>query len=112
MNNIYFIAISTIILLYVIFIVKKRNLSIKASFWWIFGAIIMLILSIFPYSIDWFAKKMNIDYPPSLLFLLCTIFLIFIIFRLNKQLSEMESKVVELGQELAVLKEKVHSEKK
>lgn len=72
----------------------------------------MLILSIFPYSIDCFAKKMNIDYPPSLLFLLCIIFLIFIIFRLNKQLSEMEAKVIELGQELAVLKEKVHNEKK
>lgn len=112
MKNLYFIITSILVLLYVVIIVKKKKLSIKASFWWIIGAILMLLLSIFPYSIDWFAKILNIEYPPSLLFLICIIFLISIIFRLTKQISEMETKIVDLGQELAVLKDKVHNEKK
>ena len=112
MNNLYFILLSIFLLLYIIIGVKKRKLSIKASFWWILGAIIILILSIFPYSIDWFAKQLNIDYPPSLLFLICIMFLVFIIFRLTKQISELELKVIELGQELAVLKDKVHNDNK
>lgn len=112
MNKIYFIIISIFSILYVIAVVKKRKLSIKASFWWFLGSVLMLILSIFPYSIDWVAKQMNIEYPPSLLFLFCIIFLIFIIFKLNRQISEMETKVIELGQELAVLKEKEDSKKK
>lgn len=111
MNNIYFIFISVFLLFYIIIVVKKRKLSIKASFWWIFGAVLILLLSFFPYSIDWFAKQLKIEYPPSLLFLLCIVFLVFMIFRLTKQISEMEIKIIEIGQELAVLKDKVHNDK-
>ena len=78
MNNIYFILISIIVLLYVVNVVRKKQFSIKESFWWVLSAIVMLLLSIFPYSIDWFAKKLNISYPPSLLFVICIIFLLFI----------------------------------
>lgn len=108
MNNIYFIIISIIVLLYVMNIVRKKQFSIKESFWWVLSAIIMLLLSIFPYSIDWFAKKLNISYPPSLLFVICIIFLLFINFRNSRRISELQMKVVELGQELAIVKEKVN----
>ena len=110
MNNIYFIIVSVIVLLYVVNIVRKKQFSIKESFWWFIGSVIMLLLSIFPYSIDWFANKLNISYPPSLLFVFCIIFLLFINFRNSKRISELQMKVVELGQELAILKEKVNSE--
>ena len=110
MNNIYFIIISVIVLFYVINIVRKKQFSIKESFWWFIGSVVMVLLSIFPYSIDWFANKLNISYPPSLLFVFCIIFLLFINFRNSKRISELQMKVVELGQELAILKEKVNSE--
>lgn len=106
MNNIYFIIISIIVLLYVINIVRKKQFSIKESFWWVLSAIIMLLLSIFPYSIDWVAKRLNISYSPSLLFVICVIFLLFINFRNSRRISELQMKVVELGQELAIVKEK------
>lgn len=106
MNNIYFIIISIIVLLYVINIVRKKQFSIKESFWWVLSAIIMLLLSIFPYSIDWVAKRLNISYSPSLLFVICVIFLLFINFRNSRKISELQMKVVELGQELAIVKEK------
>ena len=68
----------------------------------------MLLLSLFPYSIDFFAKKLNISYPPSLLFVLCIVFLIFINFRNSKRIVELQLRVVDLGQELAIIKEKVN----
>lgn len=106
MNNLYFIIISIIILLYVINIVRKKQFSIKESFWWFIASVVMLILSIFPYSIDFFAQKLGISYPPSLLFVLCIIFLLFINFRNSKRIAELQMKVTELGQELAIVKEK------
>lgn len=106
MNNIYFIILSVIILLYVINIVRKKKFSIKESFWWIIAVLIMLLLSIFPYSIDWVANKIGVAYPPSLLFVACIIFLVLINFRDSRRISELQMKVVELGQELAVLKAK------
>lgn len=112
MNNIYFIILAVIILFYVINIVRKKKFSIKESFWWIIAALIMLVLAVFPYSIDWFAKKLNISYPPSLLFTVCIVFLVFMNFRDSKRISELQMKVVELGQELAIVKEKVKDNEK
>lgn len=107
MENKYFICLSIFIILYVFNIVRKKMFSIKESFWWVVASISMLILSIFPYSIDWIAGKLNIVYPPSLLFLLCIIFLLFINFRNSKRIAELQMKTIELGQEVAIIKEKV-----
>ena len=112
MKNSYFIILSIIVILYVINIVRKRKFSIKESFWWFFASIIMLLLSIFPHSIDWFAMKIGVSYPPSLFFVLCIVFLLFINFRDSKRISELQVKVVELGQELAIVKEKVNRDEK
>ena len=108
MKNIYFIVASILSFIYVISIVKKKKFSIKESFWWVFLSVVMILLSIFPHSIDWFAEKLNISYPPSLLFVFCIIFLIFVNFRDSRRISELQLKVTDLSQELAVLKEKVN----
>ena len=104
MNNIIFIIISVISLLYVSNSVRKKELSIMESFWWFFGSIVMVLLAIFPYSIDNIATWLKIDYPPSLLFVLCIIFLLFQNFRSSKKISDLQMKVVELAQELAIVK--------
>lgn len=112
MDNCYFIILSIIVIFYVINVVRKKELSVKESFWWFLASILMLLLSIFPYSIDWVATKLGIAYPPALLFVLCIIFLLFLLFRHSRRISDLQMKVIELGQEVAVLKEKVNHEKK
>ena len=57
-------------------------------------------------------KKIGVDYPPSLLFVLCIIFLLFINFKNSRRIAELQMKVVELGQELAIVKEKVNRDEK
>jgi len=109
MNNVYFIIVSVIVLLYVVNVVRKKQFSIKESFWWFVASLVMLVLSIFPYCIDYFAKALNIAYPPSLLFVICIVFLLFINFRNSKRISELQMKVVELGQEVAIIKEKLNN---
>lgn len=111
MKNIYFIIISIVCMIYVVFEVRKKKFSIKESFWWMIASLIMLILSIFPHSIDYIAKKIGVSYPPSLLFVFCIIFLIFMIFRNSKRISNQQEKIVELAQNLAILKEQVNEKK-
>ena len=64
----------------------------------------MLFLSIFPKSIDFVAKKIGVSYPPSLLFVLAIVFLLFINFRNSKRIAEQQLKIIELAQNIAVLK--------
>lgn len=111
MKNIYFIIISIICMIYIVHEIRKKRFTIKESFWWIIGSILMLILSIFPHIIDNLAKLIGIVYPPSLLFVLCNIFLIFMIFRNSKRITEQQTKITELAQNLAILKEKINEKK-
>ncbi len=107
MKNIYFILISLMAIIYVVYEVRKKRFSVKESFWWVIASIIMLILSIFPYSIDRVANFLNIDYSPSLLFVICIIFLLFINFKNSKMISEHQEKIVELAQHIALLEAEV-----
>lgn len=103
MKNIYFIIISAFCMIYVIFVVRKKKFSIQESFWWFIAAFAMLMLSIFPYSINWLASVFHIAYPPSLFFVFCIIFLVFVNFRSSKKIAEQQEKMIELAQRIAIL---------
>ena len=111
MKNIYFVVFSLIVIVYVVNIVRKKKFSIKESFWWFFASVLMLVLSIFPHSIDFISLKLNISYPPSLFFVICIVFLLFINFRNSRRISELQMKVIELGQEVAILKYDLKNDK-
>lgn len=106
MNNIYFIILTILCCIYVFNIVRKKKFSIKESFWWLIASLIMLFLAIWPYTINKIADWLGVDYPPSLLFVLCIIFLLFICFKNNKKIAEQQEKIIELAQEVAIIKEK------
>lgn len=112
MNNIYFVIISLLCMLYIILEVRKRKFSIKESFWWVVASIVMLLLSIFPYSINLVAKIFGIAYPPSLFFVFCIIFLVFINFENSRKIAEQQKKIIELAQRMALLKDKVDNNEK
>lgn len=105
MKKIYFIIIAIICMIYIIGEVRKKKFSIKESFWWFAASIVMLFLSIFPYSINWLAKIFGVEYPPSLFFVFCIIFLTFINFRNSKKIAEQQEKIIELAQQVSILKE-------
>ena len=108
MKNYYFVIIALFLCFYVILEVRKKKLSIKESFWWVISSIAMLFLAIFPYSIDKLAEFFRVSYGPSVLFVLAIIFLVFINFKNSKKIAEQQEKIIELAQEMAILKEKIN----
>lgn len=105
MKKIYFIIIALICMIYIITEVRKKKFSIKESFWWLVASVVVLLLAIFPYSINWLAKIFGVEYPPSLFFVFCIIFLTFINFRNSKKLSEQQEKIIELAQQVSIIKD-------
>lgn len=103
MKNYYFIILSVLILIYIISSVRKNKLSVKTSFGWVVASIVMLVLSIFPKSLDWFASFIGISYPPALFLTLCVVVLIVIDFNFSKQLEDYRKKIIELEQHVAII---------
>lgn len=113
MKNIYFIILSLVVIAYIIVSIRRNKLSVKTSFGWIMFCIVMLILSIWPKSLDWLAKALGITYPPALFLTLCVIILLIIDFSYSKKIEELRIRVIDLAQELTLLKgEKNNKEKK
>lgn len=104
MNNTPFIILSILFLIYILKEVRDNKLSINESFIWSLGAIGALILSSFPGLLDKIAKRIGVEYPPSLLFTICFLFMGIIIFKNSRRIAHLQEKVVVLAQEIAILK--------
>jgi len=111
MNRVYFIIIAILSIIYIIHDIRKKRFSISESFWWMIASFIMLLLANFPYSIDWIAIKFRVEYPPSLLFVFCIIFLVLMNFRNSKKISEQQMKITELAQNISIIKEELNEKK-
>ena len=101
--NYFFIILALIFIIYIFNMIKKKDFSIKESMFWVLGTIIMLIFAISPKLLDKIAVKMNVAYPPSLLFLVSILFLLFINFRNTKKITKQNEKIIELAQRCSIL---------
>ena len=104
MKNVCFIILSLIIILYMLYSIRKNTLSIKTSFVWVMLSLIMLLLSIFPKSIDWLALKLGITYGPTLLLTGCVVLLLVQNFNSSKKIYDLQEKLNFLEQEITIMK--------
>ena len=104
MNNIFFIIIALLIILYIFYSIRKNRLDINNSFIWIIFCIILLFLSIWPTSLDWLANLLGIAYPPALFLAVAIVILFIMIFIQSKKIEDLHKKVIDLGQELSIIK--------
>lgn len=105
MKNLYFIVLAILIIIYMFLSIRKNKLSVSNSFIWVVFCIIMLILSIWPKSLDWLALLFGIEYPPALFLTIAVIILFIMNFIHSKKIEELQKKVINLGQELSIIKD-------
>lgn len=102
-TRVFLAVLGLIILTTVYFKVRKKLFSEKESFFWILAALAIFFLSIFPKIIDQLSSLLGIVYPPSLLFLLALLFVVFLLFRQSQQTAVLNDRLRELSQKVAIL---------
>lgn len=105
--NLLFIIIGIILIVYIIKSVMNKNFDMYESIFWIIATIAIILLAMFPKSLDTISAKLGISYSPSLVFLLGVVFLLFINFKQSRLLNQEKQKTTELAQELAILNQKI-----
>lgn len=105
MKNMYFILLSILIIINILISIRKNKLSVRNSFAWIIFCVGLLFMSIWPKSLDWLAEILGISYPPALFLSIAVVVLFIMLFVQSKKIEEMQKKVIDLGQELSILKE-------
>ncbi|KEO81460.1 DUF2304 domain-containing protein [Tumebacillus flagellatus] len=89
-----------------VFTVANLLLKKKISEWnviaWGFGALVILLISANPMWVDWAAKRLGIDYPPSLLFMISTLVLLVLVLYQSMQISALQSKLRQIAQHVSL----------
>lgn len=104
--------IAIIFLLVIIYMIVKDKLKIKYSILWLFFAIAIIVISFNIGLIEKVSDLLSIYYAPAMIFLFAIAFLILYILHLSIVVTKQERSIVNLIQEISLLKEKVERENK
>lgn len=106
-TRIFVIIVALLITFSIYMKTKKKRFSEKGSIAWVVFSVLIIIVSVFPGSLDALSLFVGIQYPPSFLFLLALIFLLFIILHQSEALNILSKKNNELAQNIALLDERI-----
>lgn len=79
------------------------KMSERASLPWIACSFFVIFLAVFPYSIDKIAAFVNIDYPPTLLFLISILIIFLLLLYQAIHISILQNKIRELAQTIFII---------
>jgi len=105
--NTFYLILGLLFAGYIFYITLRRRIIERDSIVWLIGCVVVLVLSIFPGILGTVAGWVGIEYPPALLFLCATLFLVAMILRLSSSDSEKQTKISELAQRIAILEEEL-----
>lgn len=89
--------------------IKKSKLRLFDGFIWLFISVIFTLISIFPNIIFFFSKLLKIQSPVHLVFLLVIFWLFIVLFYAFMRISNLESQVTKLAQEVAIRDERFNN---
>ncbi len=107
------IALSTGLMLisFVISAVRRSSLNPRYAILWLGAAVVLIALSVYRPLLDYLAGAIGISYPPSLLFLVAFIFLLFIVLHYSLVLSSHRDSIRRLAQSVAMLEQELREKK-
>lgn len=107
------IAVSLITLVFVARKVRSSKVKLEDSIFWFCFAVLILIVSIFPQVFYWLSSLAGTDAPVHFVFLFFIFVLLVQSFNLTMRISQADTKIKELTQQLAVEKfERYQNDKK
>lgn len=105
-NTIQYIAVAGSIgfFVFIIELVRKKNIKEEYSLLWIFFAIVFIVLSIWRGGLELIARLIGINYPPAALFLILLLAVILILIQFSVVISRLSENIKSIAQEMGILK--------
>lgn len=97
------IVFSVTLVLIVIETIRRNLLNVRYALMWLGAGLIILALSVYRPLLDWIARRLEIAYPPSLLFLIAFVFMLLIVLHYSLVISSHRSSIRRLAQSIALL---------
>ena len=105
------IVVAIIFMLIIFRLIAKGKLREEYSIVWILCTAVLLLFSIWRNGLDVMADLLGIVYAPSLIFLAALFAIVIFLVHLSVVNSKQHKQIKDLAQEMALLKEKLESQK-
>jgi hypothetical protein len=101
-------ALTSLLLLIVIFeLIRSRRLRERYALLWLLTASVLLVLSLWRGGLDTIAGVVGINYAPSALFVLGSLFILVVLLHYSTVISKLSDQNTILAQRLALLESKL-----
>lgn len=100
--RIVLIIVAILSCIFVIRKIRKSQMRIEDTLFWLVISFGILILGIFPQVVYWFSEAIGIMSPVNFVFLVFVFLLLFKVFILTVQISQQQEKIKNLAQHIAI----------
>jgi hypothetical protein len=98
---------SVLLLLGVLELVRRRRLMERYALLWLLSAAVVLALASWPGALASVSSAIGIAYPPTALFLVAFVFVLFLLLHFSTAVSRLSDQTKLLAQRVALLEERV-----
>jgi hypothetical protein len=99
-------------LAFILRLVRGQRLKAKYSLLWLSVGGVMLVLAIVPGLFDAIARRLGVDYQPTLFLVLAAAFLLLVVVHFSFELSRMENRIRNLAEEVTFLRHDLEQERR
>jgi hypothetical protein len=96
------IASSSLVLLVVIEMLRRRRLRERHAIWWFGAGMLALIVSIFPVTLEWVSRLIGVEVPTNLVFFVSIAILFLVCLQYASELTNLERKTRTLAEHVAL----------
>lgn len=95
----------------IIFLISRKRLSLKYSLLWMFSALILFVLAVFPQIAVWVSHLVGIQTPVNAVFLFFLFCIIILLISLSSIVTKQSNDIKRLIQHLAILEKELNEYK-
>lgn len=82
--------------------IKQSKLKVTNSVIWMFGSLILIVMSIFSDLVEWISIQLGFIAPVNFVFFIMIVFLLIQVFIYNIRISELNEKIKDLNHYIAL----------
>lgn len=98
-------AITIVLLLIVLELVRRRRLLERYALLWLFSTVVLLVLAVWRGLLDDVAQRIGVAYPPNALFVIALFFVLVLLLHFSVAISRLSDQSKILAQRIAMLEE-------
>jgi hypothetical protein len=103
------VTVSLALIVFIVETVRRSQLNARYAILWLGAGAALLVLSCYRPLLDYLARAVGVGYPPSLLFLVAFMFLLFIVLHYSLVISSHRDSIRRLAQAIALLEQELEA---